>query len=389
MILFRSNSQLSRLVPLVSATTILSFTAVLHLASSRILSLISITITKTFKNLSKQRSLRKTASSAMMSGSGFSLKGMPSVGHSGGRFFEIGANLLDDTFRGIYHGKQKHQEDILNVLERGKEMGVQRQIVTAGCLEDSVEALKLVRLLKPKYELFSTVGVHPTRANELRNPEEAAKIIDQLKAIIADGRSDGSVLALGECGLDYDRLQFCTKEVQLSAFKLQLNLAAEVSLPMFLHNRNTNGDFIRIVTEERAKMKCGGVVHSFDGTLDEMLQLVELGLYIGINGCSLRTEENLAVVAQIPENRLLLETDSPWCGVKPTHAGSKHLKTDFPRKKAEKYEAGFMVKDRNEPCTIVQVLEIVAAVRGADPLVLAEKVYSNSEALFFPSTIHS
>jgi TatD DNase family protein len=325
----------------------------------------------------------------MMSGSGFSLKGMPSVGHSGGRFFEIGANLLDDTFRGIYHGKQKHQEDILNVLERGKEMGVQRQIVTAGCLEDSVEALKLVRLLKPKYELFSTVGVHPTRANELRNPEEAAKIIDQLKAIIADGRSDGSVLALGECGLDYDRLQFCTKEVQLSAFKLQLNLAAEVSLPMFLHNRNTNGDFIRIVTEERAKMKCGGVVHSFDGTLEEMLQLVELGLYIGINGCSLRTEENLAVVAQIPENRLLLETDSPWCGVKPTHAGSKHLKTDFPRKKAEKYEAGFMVKDRNEPCTIVQVLEIVAAVRGADPLVLAEKVYSNSEALFFPSTIHS
>lgn len=325
----------------------------------------------------------------MMSGPGFSLKGMPTVSHSGSKFFEIGANLLDDTFRGIYHGKQKHQEDILSVLERGKEMGVQRQIVTAGCLDDSIEALKLVRLLRPKYEIFSTVGVHPTRANELKDPEDASKIIDQLRAMIVDGKSDGSVLALGECGLDYDRLQFCTKEVQVSAFKLQLNLAAEVSLPMFLHNRNTGGDFLRIVTEERAKMKHGGVVHSFDGSLEEMQQLVELGLYIGINGCSLRTEENLAVVAQIPEHLLLLETDSPWCGVKPSHAGSKHLKTDFPRKKAEKYEIGFMVKDRNEPCTIVQILEIVAAVRGADPILLAEKIYRNSEELFFSSSVHS
>ena len=323
----------------------------------------------------------------MLATAGFSLKGLPTAPYSGNKYFEIGANLLDDMYRGVYHGKQKHQEDILQVLERAKGMGVTRTIVTAGCLEDSIEALKLVRQLRPKYELFSTVGVHPTRADELKDPTEAAVIIDKFRSILADGKTDGSILALGECGLDYDRLQFCTKETQMVAFKLQLNLAGEFSLPMFLHNRNTSGDFVRIVTQERANLKAGGVVHSFDGTLEEMQQLVNLGLYIGINGCSLRTAENLAVVAQIPEHLLLFETDSPWCGVKPSHAGSKFLNTSFPTKKAEKFEEGFMVKDRNEPCTIVQILEIVAAVRNADPTDLADKVFKNSERLFFPHSV--
>ena len=323
----------------------------------------------------------------MLAGSGFSSKGLPSVPHNGNKYFEIGANLLDDMYRGVYHGKQKHQEDIMEVLERAKAMGVIRTIVTAGCLEDSIEALKLVRQLRPKYQLFSTVGVHPTRANELEDPAEAAIIIDKFRSILADGKTDGSILALGECGLDYDRLQFSTKETQMVAFKLQLKLAGELSLPMFLHNRNTSGDFVRVVTEERSNLKAGGVVHSFDGSLEEMQQLVSLGLYIGINGCSLRTAENLAVVAQIPEHLLLFETDSPWCGVKPSHAGSKFLNTSFQTKKAEKFEEGFMVKDRNEPCTIVHILEVVAAVRNADPTDLADKVFKNSERLFFPHSV--
>ena len=325
----------------------------------------------------------------MLVGSGFSLKGLPSVPYNGCKFFEIGVNLLDEMFRGVYNGKQKHAEDIMDVLQRGKEMGVCRTIITAGCLEESIEALKFARLMQPTYDLYSTVGVHPTRANELQNRDDADRIFKLFREIIADGKSDGRVLALGECGLDYDRLQFSTREMQLEAFQMQLNLAAEVCLPMFLHNRNTGGDFVRIVRQEREKIRAGGVVHSFDGSLEEMHQLVELGLYIGINGCSLRTEENLMVVSQIPEHLLLLETDAPWCGVKPSHAGSKHLKTDFPRKKAEKYESGFLVKDRNEPCTMVQVLEIVAAVRGVDPMKLAEKVYENSERLFFPPIIKS
>jgi TatD DNase family protein len=233
--------------------------------------------------------------------------------------------------------------------------------------------------------LYSTVGVHPTRATALADPAQSEAILSGLRQCINDGRGDKKVVAIGECGLDYDRLHFCSKEAQLVGFKAQLDLAAEFDLPMFLHNRNTTGDFARMIRENQEKMRRGGVVHSFDGSVEEMRELVDMGLYIGINGCSMKTPENLAMVGEIPENRLLLETDAPWCSIKPTHAGYKHIKSDFPRKKNDKYEQGFLVKDRNEPCTMIQVLEVVAAVRETDPVALSEVVYTNTEALFFSS----
>jgi TatD DNase family protein len=140
---------------------------------------------------------------------------------------------------------------------------------------------------------------------------------------------------------------------------------------------------LSVVQENRSRIKGGGVVHSFDGSIEEMHALVDLGFFIGINGCSLRTEENLRVAAEIPEEFIILETDAPWCGIKPTHAGFSHVTTTFPTKKPEKYEIGSMVKDRSEPCMIVQVLEILSAIRGVDPKTLAEIVYQNTERLFY------
>jgi TatD DNase family protein len=130
-------------------------------------------------------------------------------------------------------------------------------------------------------------------------------------------------------------------------------------------------------------------VHTFDGTSEDLHELLDLGFHIGINGCSMKGEENLKVVAEIPEDKLLLETDAPWCGIKNSHAGSGFIKTKFETKKVEKYQDGLMVKDRNEPCTMVQVLEVVAAVREADPVALAEKVWQNTEDLFFPDSSNS
>lgn len=129
---------------------------------------------------------------------------------------------------------------------------------------------------------------------------------------------------------------------------------------MFLHCRNTGNDFNDMIRANRKRFS-NGVVHSFTGTLQEMQDLIELGLYIGINGCSLKTDENVEVVKAIPADRLMLETDAPWCEVRPTHASYKHwkdadesLKNLYtpPSKKKEKFELGFMVKSRNEPCAM-------------------------------------
>lgn len=81
---------------------------------------------------------------------------------------------------------------------------------------------------------------------------------------------------------------------------------------MFLHNRNATDDFVAIVNQHRDKIVNGGVVHSFTGSLAEAKRLLDLGFYIGINGCSLKTEDNLKNVTEIPLDRLMVETDCPW-----------------------------------------------------------------------------
>lgn len=78
-----------------------------------------------------------------------------------------------------------------------------------------------------------------------------------------------------------------------------------------------------------------------------------MGLYIGVNGCSLKTEENIEVVKNIPLDRILLETDAPYCDIRNTHASSKFIKTKFDKVKKEKMKKGLICKDRNEPCMIV------------------------------------
>lgn len=164
------------------------------------------------------------------------------------------------------------------------------------------------------------------------------------------------VVAIGEIGLDYDRLHFCEPDVQKKYFEKQLELADKFELPLFLHCRSAHEDFIKIIEDNKDKIRRGGVVHTFDGTLEHAKKLIDLGFHIGLNGCSLKTEANLEVVKGLPNDKIMLETDAPWCEIRPTHAGSKHIVTKFEtvkKQKKQKWQREVLVIGRNEPVTIV------------------------------------
>ena len=243
-----------------------------------------------------------------------------------------------------------------------------------------------------------------------------------------EARSSGNqhLVAMGEFGLDYDRLHYCSKILQLHSFEAQLKVAAalEPQLPLFLHSRAAHADLVSLLRasfgEKLERLTTGGVVHSFTGTVEEMRELMDLGLYIGVNGCSFKTAENCAVVEEIHLDRIMLETDGPWCEVRPSHEGYKYLiqqKQDAERLqngvaastktavnpakqgnkkqkkeseiterykvvKKEKFEEGAMIKGRNEPCNIERVAAIVAAIKGVSVEEVCEAAWQNTIKVF-------
>lgn len=261
---------------------------------------------------------------------------------------DIGANLTDSMFRGIYGGTVKHPDDFDHILTRSWTTGVEKIIITVGTLTEIDEAVALTKTCPDR--LYTTLGVHPTRCGEFESDPENyfQRMCDSL-----DKHKD-RIVALGELGLDYDRLQFCDKDTQRKYFEKQLLLCSKYDLPLFLHSRNAHEDFVTILRRNMDKIKRFGVVHSFDGTWDEAEELIALGFSIGINGCSLKTEANLDVVKRIPIAKLMIETDAPWCGIRPSHAGSKLVATKFATvKKKDKWTKDSLIDGRNEPCQIM------------------------------------
>ena len=320
------------------------------------------------------------------------------------KYIEIGANLSDRMYQGEYNGSNKHEADLPCVLERSWKAGIEYMIITGGSLSDVTEAINLSKIDE---RLFTTVGCHPTRCNEFLEPiaksnneklssnneDSATQYMNALHELITANKD--KVVAVGECGLDYDRTKFCPIEIQKKYFEQQLELSTSTNLPLFLHCRNAADDLAAILERNRDILpKRLGVVHSFDGTYEEAKRFIELGFHIGINGCSLRTEENLDVVRQIPVEKLMLETDAPWCEIKPTHASSKYLDKSniIPSVKKEKWKAGSMVKGRNEPCNITQILDVVSALKLQEGESLnifkqhiADTILESTKNIFFPN----
>lgn len=295
------------------------------------------------------------------------------------RMIDIGANLTDPMFSGFYNMSKHHDNDLAAVLQRSKQSGVEKIIITGGSLTESHEALKIAML---DNNLYSTVGCHPTRCTEFEAYDSPEMYLNDLEKLITANRN--KVVALGELGLDYDRLYHCPKEVQKKYFDMQLQINKKAQLPLFLHNRNSSEDFFQIMEKNKdCYTGSGGVVHSFDGSFDDVSKILNLNLHIGINGCSFKKSENLSVIKTIPVDRLLIETDCPWCGIKQTHSSFEFVKTHFQSSKKEKYKPDHQVKGRNEPSNLIQVLEVLAALKEMDIDELSEIVYNNTVKLFF------
>ncbi|KAF6223936.1 hypothetical protein HO133_010510 [Letharia lupina] len=300
------------------------------------------------------------------------------------KYADVGINLTDSTFKGEYYGKQHHADDTEHVIQRGVDLGCLKFMVTGTDLEESKKAIALAEGYPGR--CYATVGVHPCQAESFdKHPGGPTVLLQELETLTVDAKGRGLATAFGEIGLDYDRLHFAGKEQQLKYFEAQLDIAVKVQLPLFLHSRAAGEDFERLLSARLPSLPRRGLVHSFTGTMEEMESLVALGLDIGVNGCSMKTEENLDVVKAIPLERLQIETDGPWCEMRASHASAKYKDDaqELPKSvKKEKWTPDSMVKGRNESATIVHVAHVIAKVKGISTAELCQAAWNNSIKMF-------
>lgn len=255
---------------------------------------------------------------------------------------DIGANLAHDSF----------DDDRDEVLARAADAGVIKLLITGSSNDSNVAALELAR--RHPGTLYSTAGIHPHHASDYD------QVSDQLiRKLVADDQC----VAVGECGLDYFR-NFSPREAQMNAFEAQLDIAADTGLPVFLHQRDAHDDFVEILEPLLPKISCG-VAHCFTGEGESLREYLAMGLYIGITGwiCDERRGTHLMEIASaIPDDRLMIETDSPYL---------------LPRSIRPKPKSR-----RNEPAYLPEVLRVVAEARGQTKEHVATITTDNAKRFF-------
>ncbi len=205
---------------------------------------------------------------------------------------DIGVNLTNRAF----------DDDREDVIERALAVGITHMVVTGTDLGASAAAVSLAAT-RPQL-LSCTVGVHPHDAAGLP-PDWIA----QLRTLAAQP----GVRALGEMGLDFNR-NYTPRAEQEACFVAQLELAAELGLPVFVHERDTGGR-VRELLDRLADELVDVVIHCFTGCRDDLEAYLERGWHIGITGwvCDERRGQPVAeLLADVPAERLMIETDAPF-----------------------------------------------------------------------------
>ena len=255
---------------------------------------------------------------------------------------DIGANLTHNNF----------VDDLADVLGRADAAGVTRMIVTGSDDHGNIAAAELAQAHPGR--LFATAGVHP---------HHAADYTDASDELIRSLLLRNEVVAVGECGLDYFR-DLSPRAAQQEAFRSQLDIAADTQMPVFLHQRDAHEDFIAILEPAMAKIP-RAVAHCFTGEGESMREYLAMGLWIGITGwiCDERRGAHLQeIVAEIPDNRLLIETDAPYL---------------LPRTLSPKPKSR-----RCEPAHLTEVLRVLAKARGQSEQHVAQITTANAIEFF-------
>ncbi len=240
-----------------------------------------------------------------------------------------------------------YDRDRRDVLERARSAGVEA-IMMVGI--DIPRSRKAVSLAETHDGIFAAVGVHPHDASQC-----SEAVLAELRQMAAHPR----VMAWGETGLDFNRM-YSPREVQEKWFRRQIEIAIERDLPLIFHERDSGGRFLEILREFG---RLRGVVHCFSGNRDELAAYLEMGLHIGITGIitmQARGRELRAMIAGIPESRLLVETDAPY--LTPAPERNRHR--------------------RNEPAFVRSTLLKVAEVREIKPEAMAAAVWDNTCRLY-------
>lgn len=242
---------------------------------------------------------------------------------------------------------KEYDKDRDEVIKRAFEGGVEK-IINVGCNLDRSQAS--INITKKYDQIFASIGVHPYDGKS-----DSIKTITERLFKMA---KDEKVVAIGEIGLDYYRLEKeRNKDIQKRVFRTQLDVAKELELPVILHCRDAYEDMLDIIKKDNIKR---GVSHCFLGNKEIAKRYLELGLYLSFTGVITfkNAGEVIDVVRETPLERILIETDAPFLAPEP-HRGT-----------------------RNEPAYVKYIAEKIATIKEIGYDQVAKVTTKNVEELF-------
>jgi TatD DNase family protein len=238
-------------------------------------------------------------------------------------------------------------QDLDGIVERARAVDIAR-IVSISTRVRRFDHLLAIAERFP--DVYCSVGTHPHYAHE-----ETEVTIDDL---IARARHP-KVVAIGEAGLDY-HYDLSPREAQQEGFRRHIAAARETGLPLVIHTREADADTARILNEETGKGAFPAVLHCFTSSRELALTGIALGLYVSFSGIVTfkKTEDLRAIAAELPPDRILVETDAPYLA------------------------PGKFRGKRNEPSFVVETAKTVAAARGVSFDDIARQTTENFFRLF-------